>query len=219
MKKRVAVILCGSGYKDGSEIRESVGLLWALSVKEAEVSIFALDELQRETTNCLTGKSIDQERNQLIESARIARGNISKLDDLNPDSFDCLMLPGGFGAAKNLCDFASAQEKTIVHPKVEKIIQAFHQSQKPIGAICIAPVIVAAALKEVRLRLTLGKESETTKVIESWGHYHVETPTSECLVDRWSKIVTTPAYMDDEAKLSEIFQGISSMVKECLALI
>ena len=41
-------------------------------------------------------------RNVLVESARIARGNISPLSTLSATSYDAVVFPGGFGAAKNL---------------------------------------------------------------------------------------------------------------------
>lgn len=219
MQKRVAVILCGSGFKDGSEIRESVALLWALETEKAEISLFALNEPQHEVVNCLTGQPTQGSRNQLVEAARIARGKISPLEELKTENFDCLILPGGFGAAKNLCDFAFKGENMTNHPLLEKLIKKFHEDHKPIGAICIAPIIVAKALQGVIVHMTLGLGGVEGKIIEKWGHQHIEKKAHECNVDRWSKVVTTPAYMDDSAQLPDIFKGIHSLVKECLALI
>ena len=219
LQKRVAVILCGSGFKDGSEIRESVGVLWAISAENALVEMFSLDEAQHEVVNCLTGQVTTESRNQLVESARIARGNVKNLSELKPEDFDCLIIPGGHGAAKNLCDLAFKGKDATVHSLVKNTIETFHANHKPIGAVCIAPAIVALALKDKKLEFTLGMDCDTSKMLESFGHHHMEKKASECHVDRWNRFVSTPAYMLDNAELSDIFKGIRSMVKECLALI
>ncbi|NUM87709.1 MAG: isoprenoid biosynthesis glyoxalase ElbB [Bdellovibrionales bacterium] len=217
MKKNVAVILCGSGFKDGSEIRESVAVLWALSRHGAGVEIFAPDEPQRDVINCLTGRPMQESRNQLVEAARIARGNIKPLSGLDPGNFHALVLPGGFGAAKNLCSFAFDGSKGSVHPTVQKVTDGFHG--KPIGAVCIAPAILALAWKGKGLELTVGEAGEAAAEIEKLGHRHVVKTARECHVDRRHRVVSTPAYMYDGAALHEIFEGVESLVKEVLALI
>jgi len=212
--KKAAVILCGSGFKDGSEIRESVGVLWALSAANVAVDIFALDEAQRDVVNCLTGKQqANEQRNQLVEAARIARGDIKPLNQLDSTHYDCLILPGGFGAAKNWCDYALVGLQGKVHPLIQKVLQQFHQSNKPIGAVCIAPMIVAMAFPKMGLELTLGAAGGAAKDLEHLGHKHVVKKASEYLVDSKNKIFTTPAYMYDEAKLHEVFAGIQGMVQ------
>lgn len=217
--KKFAVLLCGSGFKDGSEIRESVGVLWAISAHQAVSECFALDLPQTDVINCLTGEKVNETRNQLTEAARIARGQIKKLEELNPDHFDGLMIPGGFGAAKNLCDFAFKGSDGTVHPTVKNIIRKFHEQNKPIGAVCIAPAIVGLCFQDIKLELTLGSECDASQAMRKLGHIHIVKKSNECHVDRWHKVVTTPAYMDDDANLAQIFSGISSMVRECLALV
>lgn len=217
--KKFAVLLCGSGFKDGSEIRESVGVLWALSAHKAHAQCFALNEAQKDVINCLTNEPMNTERNQLVEAARIARGQIENLENLNPDNFDGLIIPGGFGAAKNLCNFATQGGKGEVHPLVKKIIRRFVELDKPIGAVCIAPVIVGMSIQDIKLELTLGEECDAALEMKKLGHMHILCKANEAHVDRWHKIVSTPAYMDDEANLAQIFCGISDLVKECIALV
>jgi len=154
--KKVAVILCGSGYRDGSEIREAVATLWALSQEHAKVQCFAPDSFQHDVVNCLTGAAVPTEkRNMLVEAARIARGEVEPLTELKVENFDALLIPGGFGAAKNLCDFAFKGSQGQVIPEMEKVITGFFTTKKPIGAICIAPAIVAIALRKKGLLLTV----------------------------------------------------------------
>lgn len=211
--KRVAVILCGSGYKDGSEIRESVGVLWALSVAGAEAKMFALDEAQSDVVNCLTGEAVPGEkRNQLVEAARIARGAVAPLEKLNPAEFDALIVPGGFGAAKNLCSFAKEGSGGKVHPSVQQKLEQFFSAGKPIGAVCIAPAILALAFRGKGFELTVGAACEASAEIEKLGHRHVAKKASEFHHDAKNRIYTTPAYMYDAAPLSEIFEGIRGMV-------
>jgi enhancing lycopene biosynthesis protein 2 len=214
MRKRIAVVLCGSGFKDGSEIRESVGVLWALSQHPVDVQCYAPDAPQKDVINCLTGQPMNETRNQLVEAARIARGKIKALSELNPSEFDAIILPGGFGAAKNLCDFASKGIQGSVISELKEKLQAFHATNKPIGAVCIAPAIVALAFSQKNFNLTVGASGEAAQSIEKLGHKHITTSARECCIDEKNKIFTTPAYMYDDANLSDIFEGIRKLVSE-----
>lgn len=220
MKKRsVAVILCGSGYKDGSEIREAVGTLWALSQHPVEVQCYAPDAPQRDVVNCLTGAEVQSEtRNMLVESARIARGKVLPLSRLDPAAHDAIILPGGFGAAKNLCTFAIEGSKGSVRPELKDALRKFHAAKKPIGAICIAPAIIAMTFPKGDFELTVGAKGEASAELEKLGHRHVERLADECHVDAVNRVVTTPAYMFDDAPLHAIFTGIQMLVSEVVRL-
>ncbi len=216
--KRVAVVLCGSGFKDGSEIHESVAALWALSCAGADVQIFAPDAPQKDVVNCLTGEiALGESRNQLVEAARIARGEVAPLTALQETDFDAIILPGGFGAAKNLSSFATDGAQGSVRPELKAILHAFHRSKKPIGAICIAPVLVALSFPQIQLELTLGLEPDTAREVEKLGHKTFPLPSSQCHLDRENRVVTAPAYMN-EAPVAEVFQGIHKLVLEVLRL-
>ncbi|MBI4925713.1 MAG: isoprenoid biosynthesis glyoxalase ElbB [Bdellovibrio sp.] len=215
---KISVVLCGSGFKDGSEIRESVAALWALSNKNIAFQCFAPDAPQADVINCYTQKTDPQTRNMLIEAARIARGDIKPLNQLNHDEFQGIVIPGGFGVAKNLCSFAKEGSKGSVRPDLQKILEEFHYQKKPIGAICIAPALIALAFKNKHFCLTVGKTCEVSQEIERLGHKHKECATESCIVDAQNKIVTTPAYMDDNASLAQVFQGIEKLVAEVINL-
>lgn len=216
--KNIAVILCGSGYKDGSEIREAVGVLWALSCYKAKVQCFALNQNQYETINCLNFTPMNETRNQLIESARIARGQVLSLQELKYSDYDGLIIPGGFGVAKNLCDFALKGKNATVNPLVSKILSDFYTKNKPIGAVCIAPVVLALTFKNSNFELTVGKEGDTSKIINDLGHKHIIKAANDAHFDIKNNIFSTPAYMHEDASLDEIFMGISKLVKGLLAL-
>lgn len=219
MNKRVAVILCGSGFKDGSEIRESVGVLWALSSHPVNVQCFAPNHEQVDVVNCLTGQPTPGERrNMLVEAARIARGDVRPLTKFEPKECDAMIIPGGFGAAKNLCTFAFKGSQGTVLDELARPLDELLQVGKPIGAVCIAPAILALAFKGRSLELTLGAESEAAREIERLGHKHVVRGASECHVDERHRVVTTPAYMCDSAPLHEIFEGIRKLVDEVVRL-
>ncbi len=218
-QKKVAVILCGSGYLDGSEIREAVGTLWALSQHPiANVKCFAPDLPQKDVVNHLNGEGISENRNLLIEAARIARGKIQPLKNLDPKEFAAIIIPGGFGAAKNLCTFAYDGKNAKVLPELKSILEAMHADKKPIGAICIAPAILALAFKGRGLELTVGSVSDASKAIEELGHKHIVTAPNGCHVDPSSKVVTTPAYMYGDAPIHKIFIGIQKLVGEVVKL-
>ncbi|QSB52619.1 isoprenoid biosynthesis glyoxalase ElbB [Acinetobacter calcoaceticus] len=212
--KKVAVILAGCGYLDGSEIRESVLTLLALDTANIEYQIFALDEPLFHVIDHVSGeKSEGESRNILQEAGRIARGEISTLDKLDENEFDGLIIPGGFGAAKNLSTFAFNGTEASVHSTVASILKAFHQSKKPIGAICISPALLALTFGDLHPHITLGSDTNIAKEIEKTGAIHHVCQTSESVVDKQNLFVTTPAYMDDQVCLKDIYTGITSLVE------
>jgi enhancing lycopene biosynthesis protein 2 len=218
--KTVAVVLCGSGYLDGSEIREAVATLWALSKHPVNVVCFAPDAPQADVVNHLTGEKMKETRNMLIEAARITRGKIQPLTELTKTEYDALIMPGGFGVAKNLSSFAAEGGGGIVHfSELAHDISAMHKTGMPIGAICVAPALVALALKDAKIEVTLGEESGAAEQIRRIGHKHIAKKPNEIHVDRANKIVTTPAYMYDDAPLHEVFEGVGKLVDEVIGMI
>lgn len=214
---KVAVVLSGCGVYDGAEINEAVLTLLSLEQQGASYQCFAPDREQMHVINHLTGEPVAGEsRNVLVEAARIARGNIKPLTEARVADFDALVVPGGFGAAKNLCDFAVAGAQMTVQADFLALARDFHQAGKPIGLICIAPVMSAAICGEGS-RCTIGTETEVAAAIEAMGGEHLECPVSEARVDTEKKLVTTPAYML-AGSVSEAYAGISDCVKEVLAL-
>ena len=216
--KTVAVVLCGSGYRDGTEIREAVGVLWALSGEGVIARCFAPDADQADVIDCLTQKPTGESRNMRVEAARIARGQVEPLSELHVADYDALFIPGGFGVAKNLCTFATQGAQGAVRADLQKILEDFHSARKPIGAVCIAPALVGLAFRGKGIELSLGAEGETSQELEKMGHRHIVTRADQCHVDVRNKIVSSPAYMYGEAPLHEIFVGIQSLVRESLKL-
>jgi enhancing lycopene biosynthesis protein 2 len=217
MSKKVAVVLAGCGVYDGAEINEAVLALLCLEQQGASYQCFAPDVQQMHVINHLTGEPVEGEsRNVLIEAARIARGNIQDLRDARANDFDALLVPGGFGAAKNLSNFAVAGAAMDVQPDFLQLARAFHTQGKPIGLICIAPVMAAAICGE-GVRCTIGNDADTSAAITAMGGEHLDCPVSEARVDTERKLVTTPAYML-AGSVSEAYGGISECVKEVLAL-
>ena len=217
MSKKVAVVLAGCGVYDGAEINEAVLTLLSLEQQGASYQCFAPDVEQMHVVNHLTGEAVSGEsRNVLVEAARIARGNIKDLASAEVDAFDALIVPGGFGAAKNLCNFAVAGAQMQVQEDFLQLAQAFHQAGKPIGLVCIAPVMAAAICGE-GTRCTIGDDADTAAAITAMGAEHLVCPVTEARVDVERKLVTTPAYML-AGGVAEAYSGISVCVKEVLAL-
>lgn len=214
---KVAVVLHGCGVFDGTEINEAVLTLLCLEQQGASYQCFAPDRDQMHVINHLTGEPMEGEsRNILVESARIARGEVKPLADAGAEAFDALIVPGGFGAAKNLCDFAVAGAEMQVQEDFLALARAFHEKGKPIGLICIAPVMAAAICGE-GTRCTIGNDPDVASAIAGMGGEHVECPVTEARVDADKKMVTTPAYML-AGKVSEAYAGIGDCVKQVLAL-
>lgn len=214
-KKRFAVVLSGSGVYDGSEIHEATLALYAISKNGGNYQIFAPDINQHHVINHLTGEEMPEKRNVLVESARIARGNIKNLKEFNPDEFDAILFPGGFGVAKNLCSFAFEGSKCQVNPDVESAMRAMHKAKKPIGALCIAPALVAKILGNVEV--TIGQDATTAEAITSMGATHVPTSHGEIVFDKKNKIITTPCYMLN-ATIAQIGDGAENVVKTIMSL-
>lgn len=215
--KKVAVILSGCGNKDGAEITEAVSLLIALSQNGAEYMCFA-PSVEFDALNFIDNQSLGQKRNVLTEAARIARGQIQDLKTLDYKKYDALAFVGGYGAAKNLCDWAAKGSKCTVLPDVEKAIKDFHQETKPIAAICIAPVLLAKVLGSHHVTVTLGDDKETIAEVLKTGAQHEVCPVDDYVTDRETKVITTPAYMYGNAKPHEVFKGISGLAKELVEM-
>ena len=195
MAKNIAIILSGCGFQDGSEIHESVLSILHTVQQGAVPHFFAPDSIQTVVVNHKTGEREDASRNVLAESARIARGDIKDIKEAKAEDFDAIILPGGFGAAMNLCDFGSKGTDVQVNEDLVALLQAFHEQDKPIGAICIAPVILAKVFGQKGVQLTIGTDAETASKLTSLGVKHVDCQANEHHVDHDRKLVTTPAYM------------------------
>jgi enhancing lycopene biosynthesis protein 2 len=211
--KNVAVILSGCGHQDGAEITEVVSAILTLSQLGANISYFA-PNMEVEEINHITGQKTGSKRNLIVEGARIARGKIKDLKELNTKNFDGLVFPGGKGAALNLCDFGLKGAKATLHSEVSRVIKEFHKESKPIAAICIAPVLMALALGKDGVEITIGNDKETSSEIQKLGARHVECPVDDFITDRNHKVITTPAYMYGNAKPHEVFQGIKKTIEE-----
>jgi len=215
--KKIAVILCGCGHRDGSEIHEATLTLWAIHKNGAEHRCFAPDIVQHHVLNHLTGEEMPEQRNVLIESARIARGRIENLACFDPAAVDGLVIPGGVGAAKNLCTYAFDGPDCVVSRDAARAVKAMHQAGKPIGALCISPVIIAKVLGN-GVTVTAGQDAETAANIAKMGGIHAPTLHGEIVVDRANKIVTTPCYMLD-SRIDQIAEGADKLIQAMLELI
>lgn len=216
MKKKVGVILAGCGYLDGAEIRESVFTLLALDKNDAEAVIMAPNIEQHHTVNHLTGEEVNHSRNVLEESARIARGQIHDITKVNIDELDALVLPGGFGAAKNLSSLAFKGAEGKMNSDVQKVIEKIHKANKPIGAICISPAVLCLALGKEAPEVTIGNDIGTAQAIAIMGGKHINCEVDEIHVDKKLKIITTPAYMYDDAPISKVAVRIEKCVTEVM---
>jgi len=213
---RIAVILSGCGVFDGAEIHESVLTLLALEQEGVAYQCFAPNIPQAHVINHMTGEEMSEQRNVLIESARVARGNIKDVNEANPDDFDASILPGGFGAAKNLCDFAFKGANCEVNPDVLSFCKAMAKQSKPLGFICIAPAMIPHVYGK-GAKVTIGTDAETAAAIESMGGQHVACPVDEFVVDEEHRVVSTPAYML-AGSVMEAASGITKLVKQVVSM-
>jgi enhancing lycopene biosynthesis protein 2 len=216
MSKKVAVILSGSGVYDGAEIHESVITLLRLDQRGAQVQCFAPNIAQLHVINHLTGEEMPESRNVLVESARIARGNIKDIREASVDDFDALIVPGGFGAAKNLSNFAVEGAGCSVQPEVLALAEAFAEAGKPVGLMCISPAL-AAKIYGPGVTCTIGNDPDTATAMNKMGATHEDCAVTEIIEDKARKLVTTPAYMLAQ-NISEAASGINKLVDRVLEL-
>lgn len=213
--KKIAVVLSGSGVYDGSEIHEATLTLLAIARNGAMYQCFAPDVEQAHVINHLTGEEMPGSRNVLVEAARIARGNIKPLSEYKAADYNAIVFPGGFGAAKNLCSFAFDGANCTVLPDVEAAVNDTVKAGKPVGALCIAPVIIAKLLGDTNV--TIGQDQETINAIRQMGSSHQTTTHGQVVVDQKYKVITTPCYMLD-ATIVQIAEGAENVVKKILEL-
>ncbi len=217
---KAAVVLAGCGVYDGAEIHEAVLTMLALDQKGVDMTLFAPDMNQMHVINHLDGSEMNEQRNVLIEAARIARGDIKPLSEGKGEDFDAILFPGGFGVAKNLCNLAIKGADCEIEPEVLRFIQEGFNHKKALGFACIAPALLAkaAASVNISLNLTIGNDQSTADTIEVMGSNHIVCPTESCIVDIQHRVVTTPAYMTGQS-ISQVWAGIQKMVEEVLKLI
>jgi enhancing lycopene biosynthesis protein 2 len=216
MSKKIAVILSGCGVYDGAEIHESVITLLRLDQRGAQVQCFAPNIAQMQVINHLTGEEMPESRNVLVESARIARGNIKDIREASVEDFDALIVPGGFGAAKNLSNFAVEGAGCSVQPDVLALTEAFAEAGKPVGLICISPAL-AAKIYGPGVTCTIGNDAETAAAVNKMGATHADCAVCDIVEDKARKLVSTPAYMLAQS-ISEAASGINKLVDRVLEL-
>ncbi|HPG32619.1 MAG: isoprenoid biosynthesis glyoxalase ElbB [Lentimicrobiaceae bacterium] len=212
--KKFAIVLAGNGVFDGAEIHEATLTMLAIRKQGAEYSIFAPDIEQHHVINHMNGNEMPETRNVLVEAARIARGKISPLSDFKARDFDALIFPGGFGVAKNLCTFALSGTECKVNAEVEKAIKEMASLKKPIGALCISPVLIAKVLGNVEI--TIGNDATTASAVEKMGATHMITTHGEVVRDKHRPVFTTPCYMLD-ADIVQIAEGAENIIKAILS--
>ncbi|WP_112479663.1 isoprenoid biosynthesis glyoxalase ElbB [Vibrio variabilis] len=214
--KKIAVILSGSGVFDGAEIHESVLALHAIEKAGATWHCFAPNVEQYHVINHITGEEMEESRNVLVEAARIARGNIEDVEKLNVDDYDALLVPGGFGAAKNLTDFAINGAECSINASVASACRAFKQANKPAGYLCIAPVIIPMIYPE-SVSGTIGSDTGTAEGFNALGGRHIECSVDDFVYDENNKVLSTPAYMLANS-ISEAASGIDKLVSKLVSL-
>ena len=211
--KKFAVILAGCGVYDGAEIHEATLTMLAIMRQGGSYQCFAPDIPQHHVINHLNGEEMKESRNVLIESARIARGDIKALSEFDGRDFDALIFPGGFGAAKNLSTVAFDGANASINPEVEQTVKQMVTLKKPIGALCISPAFIAKILKDVNV--TIGSDKGTAEAIEAMGATHIETSHGDVVFDEDKLVFTTPCYMLD-ATILDIDDGANNVVKEMM---
>jgi enhancing lycopene biosynthesis protein 2 len=216
-EKRVGVVLAGCGFLDGAEIQEAVATLLALDRRRAKVIAMAPDVQQLHVVDHVRKEPGAGQRNVLVESARIVRGDIADIAGVGERDLDALVFPGGYGAAKNLCTYAVDGRALKVSPHVERLVRALRTAGKPMGFICIAPLIAAKLLGGEGVRLTIGDDPATAADLESFGARHVPCRVEEVCVDERLKVVSTPAYMLGPS-VAPVASGIDRLVSAVLEL-
>jgi len=219
MRARIGVVLSGCGVKDGSEIHEATLTLLALDRADAEIVCMAPNRAQADVVDHLSGDPTGETRNILRESARIARGAVRDIAQVMPEELDGLVIPGGYGAAKNLSTFAASGVDCTVDPEVARLLRAMQDSGKPIAALCIAPAILASLFgRDLHPEITVGTDPGTARALDGMGARHRAAAPTEVVVDRAHRLVTTPCYMS-ATRIRDVAAGVDGAVNALLALV
>lgn len=215
---KIGVVLSGCGVNDGAEIQEAVLTLLALDRLDQEITCMAPTGDLKEIDH-LKGEETGQTRDILVESARIARGEIADLATIKAEDLDAIVFPGGFGAAKNLSDFAYKGPEASVRDEVKKLVLDMHEAKKPIGAICISPAVMACAFKDSghQITVTIGNDEGTAMAIESFGAKHQNCPVDDIVVDEENNMISTPAYMLGPS-IAQVAKGIDKLVAKVVEM-
>lgn len=217
-KKKIGVLLAGCGVKDGSEIHEATLTLYFLDKQGAEAVCLAPDKDQLDVVNHVAGTPSTEKRNVMVEAARIARGSIVDLKTVRASDLDAIIIPGGFGAAKNLCTFATEGANCEVDRDVAKLLREMHREKKPIGALCIAPAVVARLFgAEMAPELTIGTDPGTASALEKMGAKHKAAGVNEIVVDNRNRMVTTPCYMLAQS-IKDVGDGAEKLVAKIMEM-
>jgi len=217
-KKKIGVLLAGCGVMDGSEIHEATLTLYFLDKQGAEVICMAPDKDQLDVVNHVEGRPTGEKRNVLLEAARIARGKITDVKKVKAEEIDAIVIPGGFGAAKNLCTFAKDGAECRVDEGVAALLKEMHRQKKPIGALCIAPAVIASLFgKELAPEITIGTDAGTASAMEKMGAKHRKAQVNEVVVDSRNKILTTPCYMMAQS-IGEVGDGAEKLVAKIMEM-
>lgn len=214
---RFAVVLSGCGRADGSEIHESVTALLAIDCQGCTYQCFAPNIEQSAVINNLTSEKTTERRNVLVESARIARGDIKDLRELRVTDYECILFPGGLGAITNWCDFAKSGINCTVESSISRVLEEAYKNKNIIGAMCIAPVTISRVLGKYGIKVTIGNDKTIAKAIEETGAKHIETKVTEACVDEEHRVVTTSAYMLANS-IKEVSAGAQAMVEGMIKL-
>lgn len=217
MEKKVAVLIIGCGNKDGSEITETVSVIIALSQLNVKTEFFSVDQ-EFIPTQFLTNQLETQPRNLMVEAARISRSQINPIESLVVQDFDALIIPGGLGVLTHLSNWSEKKHRATVMESVDQVIKNFYQQSKPIGAMCIAPLLLALSLGRHKINITLGTQCNFIDEVTKTGAIVESCPVTDFITDRLNKIVTTPAYMEENANPYLVFTGIQSMLKEVIEM-
>ena len=212
--KCFAIVLSGCGVYDGSEIGEAMMTMLALDEAGCRYEIFAPDKPQFHVVDHLKGEPASESRNVLAESARIARGKIRPLSEYKAENYSGLIFPGGFGAAKNLCTFAFDGASMTVDAEVERAVNETRQAGKPIGAMCIAPVILGKLIAGVQV--TVGHDEATNEALRQMGAEPKNVFGPDVVHDTKNKVFTTPCYMLPDATISTVAACCRNLVAEML---
>jgi enhancing lycopene biosynthesis protein 2 len=217
-KKRIGVLLAGCGVMDGSEIHEATLTLYFLDRHGAEAICMAPNKDQLDVVNHISGSPLQEKRNVLLESARIARGKVQNVRTVKADDIDAIIIPGGYGAAKNLCTFAKDGPNCRADEDVARLLKELHTQKKPIGALCIAPALIAKLFGEHSVELTIGNDGGTASALEKMGAKHKNAAVDEIVVDSRNRIVTTPCYMIAQS-IKEVGEGAAKLVAKILEML
>lgn len=214
---RIGLLLSGCGTLDGSDPTQVV--LWRLvAVRRGHLVIPVAPDVEQHDVVGPRGPVPGATRRVHDEARRLTAGLIENVDEVQPDEIDALVVPGGMGAVKTLCDAAVSEPVRCLEGPA-RLARALIARGGVVVAVDEACVWAAHVLGE-RPGVSIASDGRQAvdADIRSAGHHPVAMPDEGVVVDTDARTITH--WMDPtadaatlEAETGRVLDALESLLR------